>query len=138
MNPMRRRFQFSIRFLLVATVAVAAGAAAIRAKPSVKSGMAIECLTLAFSTAAAVGAILTNRKSRTFWIGAALVLVPASFLGAHNFMLYGACILLGTDPGTIGFVGEHHKWILWSAALLNGLFAVLLHWLFAPNEVVGK
>jgi hypothetical protein len=131
---MPQRFQFSVRFLLVATVAVAAGVAAIRAVPSVKSGMAIECLTLAFSTAAAVGIIATSGKARTFWTGAALVLVPASFLGAHNFMLYGPYILSGTDPGSVAYAGEHDKWILWSAALLNGLFAVVLQWLFSPNK----
>jgi hypothetical protein len=60
---MARRFQFSIRFLLVATVAVAAGAAVVGAEPSNQSVLAMSFLTVLYATAALVGVAMTHGKS---------------------------------------------------------------------------
>lgn len=80
---MASRFQFSIRFLLVATVAVAAWAAVTSAERSNSMAVAMHCLTLLFATATVVGMYQTAGSVRVFWIGTALVLCPLAFFSVQ-------------------------------------------------------
>jgi hypothetical protein len=122
------RFQFSIRFLLVATVAVAAGAAAVRYKVNWGTrSLPSSCLTLLYATAAVVGAIRTSGKLRTFWIGNALLLVVFSFHASQLVYEYLANLDISGHDSDI-------FWPVWCAAPLNGLFAVFLDWLFSPGR----
>lgn len=126
---MAGRFQFSIRFLLVATVAVAVGAAAARVEPTLKSALAMDCLTLLFATCAFVGVATTTGKLRTFWLGNAIVLSAASFIAGLSAWQFAWLAEMGSSQGP--HVNRRFLLPLWCAAPVNGLFAVLLHWLFA-------
>jgi hypothetical protein len=120
------RFQFSIRFLLLATAAVAA----VCAEPLVASELATDCLNLLFATAAIFGVTQTNGKLRAFWIGTAVVLVPLAIPSVEE-MRY-AWPHLFSESKTLAH--SCLEWPLWCAAPANGLFAVFLHWLFAPRK----
>jgi len=139
---MAGRFQFSIRFLLAATVAVAAAFGVARAEPSWQISLAMDALTALFLTAAIIGAIQTSGEARAFWIGTVVVLLSAFYGASEN-----ACVVLsylvaywdGVLPGVGGLMpsdvrGGGFLWVLWCAAPVNGLFAAFLHWLFAPPK----
>lgn len=133
------RFQFSIRFLLLATVGVAAGTAAVRAEPSWQTALTMDCLTAFFATSAIIGLTRTRGKLRAFWIGTALILVIAAIIASDSAW---HCLPYIADQDTnsnlLGwFVLQHNIWPFWCAALLNGLFATFLHWLFAPRNTTG-
>ena len=132
---MANRLQFSIRFLLAATVAVAAGAGVVRAEPSWQTALAIDALTTVFLTAAIIGIIQTNGGSRAFWIGTALVLIPA-FYGACKNALVALSYLVGFGSAWVPAVavGDSFLWVLWCAAPANGLLALILNWLFANSR----
>ncbi|HWB14571.1 MAG TPA: hypothetical protein VG826_35430 [Pirellulales bacterium] len=133
---MSRRFQFSIRFLLLVTVGIAAGTAAVRAEPSAKSALAVECLTVAFATVAIVGVKETCGKLRTFWIGTAIVLGPLAIYAVQKSIFPLACVLKTTEHiGT--FDGHNYVWPLWCLAPANGVLAVFIQWLFSPNKDSG-
>ncbi len=123
--------QFSIRFLLGLTAAIAAGVAAAAVRQSVDSIWAIDGVTLLYLTASVFGARLTNGKVQAFWIGAGLVFG------------IGAISSAGMNLRSNGFVSidsrfaEMHRFsqlMLWYAAPINGIFAVALHWLFTPRQ----
>jgi len=134
---MRARFQFLIRFVLVAT-AGAVAAAAVCAERSFQAAFAIEGLAVAFATAAIVAAMQTCAKARTFWIGTAVVLGPTLFLACTSFLWLCMYIDGGSDPPQ-GFAAEYRfYWLLWCAAPINGLFAVVLEWFFAPRRDQSK
>jgi hypothetical protein len=137
------RFQFSIRFLLVATAAIAAGTAAVCAKPSWPSSLALGCLSVLFSTAGIVAAKQASGNLQTFWIGTAVVLALGPVFAMSFAAWFGMLMSLGPSKPPQEFM-EGHAWGapllklvlpgLWCAAPINGLVAVLLHWLFAPNR----
>ena len=120
MAVMGQRIQFSIRSLLVATVAVGAATAAVRAKVSINSALAIHCLSLFFATAAVVGVTQTTGKMRTFWIRTVAILGPLAMFA----VMASASLLprIGQEYMTpYGNVDWRYISILWFAAPLNGL-----------------
>jgi|SRR5215469_89699 len=132
---MAGRFQFSIRFLLVATAAVAAGVAAIRAfEPTAASILAINCLTVLFATAAILAVTQTSGKVRTFWIGTAIVLGPAAFFSVEWVWSVWPHLGQASLSELAGwFEDASQVWPFWCFAPINGLAAVFLHCLFAPR-----
>ena len=124
------RFQFSIRMLLAAMVAVAVAAAAGRAQSSFQSAFVINGLTVAFNTAAIVAVMQTRGKVRTFWVGTAAVLCPASYMAGSSSMGLFFLITSASPYSPQGFSDNRFFWLLWCAALVNGLFAVMFHCLF--------
>lgn len=142
---MASRFQFSIRFVLVATAAIAAGAAAVCAKPSWQSSLALGCLSVLFSTAGIVAAKQVDGHLQTFWIGTAVVLALGPVFAMSFAAWFGMLLSLGPTKSPKEFM-EGYAWGapilklvlpgIWCAAPVNGLVAVLVHSLFAnrPNE----
>jgi hypothetical protein len=124
------RFQFSIRFLLVATAAVAAGAATAHAEPSKVTMLATQFLSLVFGTGAVIGVYQTTGAVRVFWIGTAIALCPAVFQSAH-----GPLFVFGDVGGAMAYPSV---WPLWCVAPINGLVAILLYWLFASRKDDGR
>ncbi|HVX14462.1 MAG TPA: hypothetical protein VHC22_24965 [Pirellulales bacterium] len=137
---MAGRFQFSIRFLLLATVAVAASVAAFRLEPSLVAISALDSVTLFFATTAIVGVRQTVGWVQAFWIGAAFVLVLSAIFVAmdasqsHPFLIPSDAF----SPKNWGArLVENHRLSLaacWCAAPINGLLAVFLHRLFRPRK----
>ena len=125
------RFQFSIRFLFVATVAVAAGTAAIRAEPSPWSNLAIECLSCAFAASAMLGVARTTERLRAFWIGAAAVLGPVAVIAAASGKYTWVYLRLNE---TADFADDHKVWTLWCIAPVVGSITTFLDWLFVPRK----
>jgi len=132
---MALRFQFSIRMLLVATAAVAVAVAAGRAQSSFQSAFVINGLTVAFNTAAIVAVMQTSGKVRTFWVGTAAVLCPASCMAGLSSMALFFLITSASPYSPQGFGDNRFFWLLWCAALVNGLFAVIFHCLFRVKKL---
>lgn len=131
---MRHRLQFSIRLLLVATAAAAGGLAAVCAERSFQSAFAINGLTVAFATVAIVAVSRTRGSVQMFWVGTAVVLGMASYLACWSSVWLCMCMEDGTDP-SMGFtIQNRFFWVLWCAAPINGLFAVVVDRLFAPRR----
>jgi hypothetical protein len=126
------RSQFSIRFLLLLTVAVAAGVAVYRAEPSLKSLLVWNGLTMLYATAALIGAVQTVGSARAFWIGTAAVLAyGAAVTGVWSWQ---AASVYGLDAiVSPGYYGRGRQVFVWCAAPVNGFFAVFLHWVFSPR-----
>ena len=142
---MANRLQFSIRFLLVATLAVAAGVGAVRAAPSWQVALAMDALTAAFLTAAIIGTAQTRGASRAFWIGTGVVLIAAFHGASENTRVVLSYLIAypewwdGVPPNVGGLMPSgiedgRFLWVLWCAAPINGILAVLLYWLFATNR----
>ena len=126
---MAGRFQFSIRFVLLATAAVAAGAAAIRTDPSWQSTLAIDCVTVLYATGALIGISQARGKMRSFWIGTSLVLTVAAI-----HAIDGITRLLTPQYSTGILLFHWVMWKVWCAALVNGVVAVFIHWVCAPRN----
>lgn len=133
-------FQFSIRFLLVATAAVAAGVAAFRLEPSLIAVVALDSVALFFATTAIVGVRQTVGRVQAFWMGTAFVLVLSAVYVAMEASELPP-FLLPADAFSPGEWGtgrvKNHRLVLgvfWSLAPINGLLAVALHCLFAPKK----
>jgi hypothetical protein len=129
---MRHRFQFSIRFLLVATVAVAAGAAAVRLEPSRQATFVVAFVTAFFTTSATVGAAKTRGPLRVFWLGAFVWLGVVTILAAIH--LSSALINESVGMPTELYIAPGKFAALWVAAPLNGVCAAFLYWLFSPRR----
>ena len=127
------RFQFSIRLMLVVTAAVAAALAAVCAERSFQSAFAINGLTVAFTTAAIVAVIQTRARMQSFWAGTVVVLVPTSILACWSSVWLWMCIEAGSDLLQSSHTQYRFLWLFWCVAPINGLFAVVLNWLFAPR-----
>lgn len=143
---MTSRFQFSIRFLLVATAAIGGVVAAVVARPSWRSSLALGCLSLLLSTAGVVAARRTDGPLQLFWIGTAAVLalgpIFAASFGAWLAIIWNTP--LGYEQAIGGTALDQYVWgarvlrvvlpAIWCAAPINGLVAVFLNWLFAPRR----
>ncbi|HVX12346.1 MAG TPA: hypothetical protein VHC22_14280 [Pirellulales bacterium] len=105
---MAGRFQFSIRFLFLATVVVAAGIAAARAGPAIWTSMATNCLSVVFATAAVLGVYQTTGNVRIFWIGTAMVLCPLAFFAVQHAVLILPYIMAQPGAGMGGYP-DYHK-----------------------------
>ncbi|HVX16295.1 MAG TPA: hypothetical protein VHC22_34230 [Pirellulales bacterium] len=81
-NP--RRFQFSIRVMLVATASVAAVVGAMVAEPSPWSCLALGSLSVLFASVSIMTACMSTGRFRAFWTWTA---VPA-FLGAVGVSIF--------------------------------------------------
>lgn len=127
---MARPFQFSIRFLLVATTIVAAVIAAIRLKPSATSVLINEGLTILLATAAIVGAVQQTGKLQAFWIGVAVILGPAGAIAVYVASMNLSHIISGDG----GWGSPPPHWAFWCLAPVNGVAAVLFHRLLAPRR----
>jgi hypothetical protein len=126
--------QFSIRLMLVATAAVAAGIASIRAETTAEAILAIDGLTVLFASAAILGVTQTSGKLRTFWIGTAMLLGPAAFFSVQS----ASSVWIYIGQGRLGELTgwwevARQVWPIWCAAPVNGLLAIFLHWLFWPH-----
>ena len=131
---MATRFQFSIRFLLVATVAVASGIAAARAAPSWQTVLAIDALTLFYATGAICGVMQTSDRERAFWMGTAVVFNSALLLALLDSLATLRYVSQGWEGSAEVVFNQRFLWPVWCAAPVNGLFAVVLHWLFSPRS----
>jgi hypothetical protein len=132
MARMPSRFQFSIRFLLAATVAVGAGAAVTRAEPANAMALATYCLTLLFAAATIVGMYQTSGTVRVFWIGTAAILCPLAVY-AIQYAVH-TLPLVEYPTGRRAHAAYYSKiWPVWCAAPINGVFTVFLYWLFSPR-----
>jgi hypothetical protein len=127
------RLQFSIRFLLVATVAVAVGVAAYRAEPTLKTVLAVNGLAVVYATGALVGAVLTTDKMRVFWVGASAMLIYGVAIAGLSTWQVSHLSFDASLPRA--FAGpSRHLFLIWCVAPINGLFAVFLHWIFSPHR----
>ncbi|HEV3344775.1 MAG TPA: hypothetical protein VG125_30645 [Pirellulales bacterium] len=127
---MAGRFQFSIRFLLVATVAVAVGLAGYRAEHSWQGRLAMQVLTWLLATASILGVVQTSGRPKAFWIGTAFMLCIAAVHATEETSL----LFLYHSNGLTLLRTESAAWAFWCAAPVNGLFAVFLDWLFSPRK----
>ena len=131
---MADRLQSSIRIILAATAAVGAVLAAAVAKPSFQAAFAINGLTMGLATGAIVAVIETKGRLQAFWAGTAVVLVYALVIAGWSSHLFYIHIATGLAY-PVNFYGDSHfLWCFWCVAPINGLFAMVLDWLFtAPN-----
>ncbi|HVX09601.1 MAG TPA: hypothetical protein VHC22_00230 [Pirellulales bacterium] len=127
--------QFSIRFLLLLTAAVAISIMAFRSNPWWRAAFAINFLTILY---AAAGVTRITDPSRAFWTGTAVMLGFTVIIAAQLIWNLENILnaLLEDDPINLPpWVGDDRDiCVVWRAALINGLFAVFLHWLFAPRQ----
>jgi hypothetical protein len=127
---MAGRFQFSIRFLLVSTTVIAMAVAAARLKPSPGSVLFVAAFTAMYATAAVVGAVQHAGRLRAFCLGTAVILCPASAIA----VFIATANLSNIVAGSGNWSAMPAPWPIWCVAPVNGLFAVFLHWLFAPRK----
>jgi hypothetical protein len=132
--------QFSIRLLLVATAAVAAAVGAVTAKPSWKSLVALECLTMFLATGSLIVLRQATGNRRTFWIGVTVGHSMAIVCGGHVipwFMPYQHGLDVSQIEDYAAGAAQSLRFILpaiWCAAPVNGLLCVVIHWLLWPGE----
>ncbi|HVX15350.1 MAG TPA: hypothetical protein VHC22_29440 [Pirellulales bacterium] len=124
--------RFSIRHLLVATAAVAAGFAAVRIEPTWKSSLAMDCLTVVFATIALVGVL---HGMRPFWIGTAAMLCFGLIVAALSLWQVSAFLSYENGHQRSELVATNRcLLVVWCASPVNGLLAASLRWLIWPRS----
>jgi hypothetical protein len=127
------RIQFSIRLLLVATAAIAAAVGAVAAEPSLWSMIAMTALSVIFLTVPVIACFETVGRCRAVWVGVALSLGLAA---APTICMLASGISLMDEDTTIDWSSaaiDNIRYMdagWWAFAPINGLIAVLIHWLF--------
>jgi hypothetical protein len=131
---MTTRFQFSIRFLLAATVAVSAGAAVASAERSTTTLFIAHCLTIIFATAAVVGVYQTSGNVRVVWLGTAIVLSPLAFWAVQMSVYLWPHIGKQQAMWGPGVYPVYDFWPVWCASPINGLLTVFGGMLFGERR----
>ncbi|HEV3342702.1 MAG TPA: hypothetical protein VG125_20185 [Pirellulales bacterium] len=130
---------FSLKMMLAAVTAVALPFAALTAKPSYLSGLAMMLLATAFPPIFWIGYGLGGRYTRAFCIGAfAPAMVAALFLAFS--------LITVTGPQTVAFdeclavvakLAEFYRFLLaffWTAMPVVGMFCVVAAWTLEGHE----
>jgi hypothetical protein len=121
----RAAFSFSIRSLLVATAAVAAAVGAVTTEPSWQSCLALEGLSLWFSTAGITAALNSRGPKKSFWICAA---VPTTVV-AGTFVL----VVLEDHLDSFDDLEQAAKWmrvtfpIVWGFSFASGIIGAVAY-----------
>ncbi len=124
--------------MLVATTAIAVGLAALAAKSSWLSYMALMLLTITYTSLGVIAAVLSRGRLRVFCMGAAVPIaasaVVAGLIFINTFLGWAAVLDRFSEP-----VDENDSNILrwglsaiWCFAPFNGLLCVFVHWLVWP------
>lgn len=134
---MPNRLQFSIICIFLVTTAAAIATAAVVAKPSWVSLLALHCINAFFSATAIISAKETRGKLKIFWIGATVGLAPSLMMEGIAF----AWVLPheGFAESFAGFekmaasAANGQRFALaaiWCLSIPNGLLAVLIYSVF--------
>jgi hypothetical protein len=134
---MSRRFQFSMRLLLVWIAVIATAAWGATSKSNLVAAISLNVVALLFCSLTIIAAIVTTGKSSAFWIGAA---IPAAAGAALAVLDYYTCLGTFSNPPDWKLGAEYLASQLrtglppiWCLAILNAILCVLIHWLAWPQ-----
>lgn len=130
---------FSLRMMLAAVTAVALPLAALTAKPTFLSGLAMMLLATAFPPLCWIGSWFGGRYTRAFCIGAFAPAVVAAI-----FLAFSLITVIG--PQTVAFdeclaivakLAEFYRFLLaffWTAMPIIGFLCVVAAWTLEGHE----
>ncbi|MGH7139816.1 MAG: hypothetical protein ACREHD_29100 [Pirellulales bacterium] len=134
---MTGRFQFSICSLFVAISAVAAIMAAVRAKPSWQSFLALEFLNMLLSTGAIVAMRHSHGELQTFWTGLTVGSIVAMYTAGATLMDYVPDRGVLDSDDLVMYATEAARTqrlvlpVVWCGSALAGTAAMAIHRLLA-------
>jgi len=130
---------FSLRMLLAAIAAIAVTLAALTAKPSFVSGLAMMLLATAFPPVFWIGSRSGGRYTQAFCLGAlAPATIAAVFLAFSLIAVNGPqTVTLDDCLAVVAKLAEFYRFLLaffWAAMPIIGLVGVVASWTLEGHE----
>lgn len=136
---MASRLQFSIRFLLVATAAVAVPIAVLSREPTALSGAAAVMLAMMAAAMTCSAVCATSGYRRSFFVGGSIPAVLGAFYAMFSLLGIQWASYASLDEAAADIPFKAVFAILWASIPLAGLSGLAANYLVHPHQpTIGK